>query len=116
MCIRDRFLVQRTLIKIANASGVKIEPEQKRSVRPLWKAVVENQFIMFVLVIGFLLSSAYFTYGYLMQIGIDQGYALYSQFIILIKFMLGQIKLNASIVILLQEFLNTPEFHHLMFV
>ena len=69
------FLVQRTLIKIANASGVKIEPEQKRSVRPLWKAVVENQFIMFVLVIGFLLSSAYFTYGYLMQIGIDQGYA-----------------------------------------
>ena len=69
------FLVQRTLIKIANASGVKIEPEQKRKVRPLWKAVVENQFIMFVLVIGFLLSSAYFTYGYLMQIGIDQGYA-----------------------------------------
>ena len=69
------FLVQRTLIKIANASGVKIEPEQKRNVRPLWKAVVENQFIMFVLVIGFLLSSAYFTYGYLMQIGIDQGYA-----------------------------------------
>ena len=69
------FLVQRTLIKIANASGVKIEPEQKRNIRPLWKAVVENQFIMFVLVIGFLLSSAYFTYGYLMQIGIDQGYA-----------------------------------------
>ena len=30
---------------------------------------------MFLLVIGFLLSSAYFTYGYLMQIGIDQGYA-----------------------------------------
>ncbi len=69
------FLVQRTLIKIANTSGVKIESEQKRKVRPLWKAVVENQFIMFVLVIGFLLSSAYFTYGYLMQIGIDQGYA-----------------------------------------
>jgi mono/diheme cytochrome c family protein len=69
------FLVQRTLIKIANASGVKIEPEPKRNIRPLWKAVVENQFIMFVLVIGFLLSSAYFTYGYLMQIGIDQGYA-----------------------------------------
>ena len=50
------FLVQRTLIKIANASGVKIEPETKRNIRPLWKAVVENQFIMFVLVIGFLLS------------------------------------------------------------
>ena len=69
------FLVQRTLIKIAIASGVKIEPKPKRKIKPLWKAVVENQFIMFLLVIGFLLSSAYFTYGYLMQIGIDQGYA-----------------------------------------
>ena len=69
------FLVQRTLIKIANASGVKIEAETKRKLKPLWKTVVENQFIMFLLVIGFLLSSAYFTYGYLMQIGIDQGYA-----------------------------------------
>jgi len=69
------FLVQRTLIKIANASGVKIEAESKRKLKPLWKTVVENQFIMFLLVIGFLLSSAYFTYGYLMQIGIDQGYA-----------------------------------------
>lgn len=68
------FLVQRTLIKIANASGVKIETETKRNIRPLWRTIVENQFIMFVLVIGFLLSSAYFTYGYLMQIGIDQGY------------------------------------------
>ena len=69
------FLVQRTLIKIANASGVKIEVEPKRKIKPLWKTIVENQFIMFLLVIGFLLSSAYFTYGYLMQIGIDQGYA-----------------------------------------
>ena len=69
------FLVQRTLIKIAIASGVKIEPKPKRKIKPLWKAVVENQFIMFLLVIGFLFSSAYFTYGYLMQIGIDQGYA-----------------------------------------
>ena len=69
------FLVQRTLIKIATASGVKIEPKPKRKIKPLWKAVVENQFIMFLLVIGFLFSSAYFTYGYLMQIGIDQGYA-----------------------------------------
>ena len=69
------FLVQRTLIKIANASGVKIDVEPKRKIKPLWKTIVENQFIMFLLVIGFLLSSAYFTYGYLMQIGIDQGYA-----------------------------------------
>jgi mono/diheme cytochrome c family protein len=69
------FLVQRTLIKIAKASGVKIEAVPKIKIKPLWKTIVENQFIMFLLVIGFLLSSAYFTYGYLMQIGIDQGYA-----------------------------------------
>ena len=69
------FLVQRTLIKIANASGVKIETETKRNITPLWQTIVKNQFLIFIMVVGFLLSSAYFTYGYLMQVGIDQGYA-----------------------------------------
>jgi mono/diheme cytochrome c family protein len=69
------FLVQRTLLKIANASGVKIEAEPKKRLKPLWKLVIENQFLMIIVVVGLLLSSAYFTYGYLMQIGIDQGYA-----------------------------------------
>ncbi len=69
------FLVQRTLIKIANASGVKIEKDTKRNITPLWQTIVKNQFLIFILVVGFLLSSAYFTYGYLMQVGIDQGYA-----------------------------------------
>ena len=69
------FLVQRTLINIANASGVKIETETKRNITPLWQTIVKNQFLIFIMVVGFLLSSAYFTYGYLMQVGIDQGYA-----------------------------------------
>ncbi|MDG1888819.1 MAG: c-type cytochrome [Flavobacteriaceae bacterium] len=69
------FLVQRTLVKIANASGVKIESEPKKNITPLWQTVINNQFLIFIMVVGFLLSSAYFTYGYLMQIGIDQGYA-----------------------------------------
>ena len=69
------FLVQRTLIKIANASGVKIEKDTKRNITPLWQTIVKNQFLIFILVVGLLLSSAYFTYGYLMQVGIDQGYA-----------------------------------------
>ena len=69
------FLVQRTLIKIANASGVKIEKDTKSNITPLWQSIVKNQFLIFILVVGFLLSSAYFTYGYLMQVGIDQGYA-----------------------------------------
>ena len=69
------FLVQRTLVKIANASGVKIETNTKRNITPLWQTIVKNQFLIFIMVVGFLLSSAYFTYGYLMQVGIDQGYA-----------------------------------------
>ena len=69
------FLVQRTLLKIANASGVKIETDTKRNITPLWQTIVKNQFLIFIMVVGFLLSSAYFTYGYLMQVGIDQGYA-----------------------------------------
>ena len=69
------FLVQRTLIKIANASGVKIESEPKKNITPLWETIIKNQFLIFIMVVGLLLSSAYFTYGYLMQIGIDQGYA-----------------------------------------
>ena len=69
------FLVQRTLIKIANASGVKIEKDTKSNITPLWQTIVKNQFLIFVFVVGFLLSSAYFTYGYLMQVGIDEGYA-----------------------------------------
>ena len=69
------FLVQRTLVKIANASGVKIETETKTNITPLWQTIVKNQFLIFIMVVGFLLSSAYFTYGYLMQVGIDQGYA-----------------------------------------
>ena len=69
------FLVQRTLLKIANASGVNIEAEPKKRLKPLWKLVIENQFLMIIVVVGLLLSSAYVTYGYLMQVGIDQGYA-----------------------------------------
>ena len=69
------FLVQRTLLKIANASGVNIEAEPKKRLKPLWKLVIENQFLMIIVVVGLLLSSAYFSYGYLMQVGIDQGYA-----------------------------------------
>ena len=68
------FLVQKTLIKIAAASGVDITPVEKPRRTPIWKAFVQNQFMVFVSVVFLLLSSAYFVYGYLMQIGIDQGY------------------------------------------
>ena len=68
------FLVNKTLNKIAAANGVEIIKKEKRNRTPLWKAYVQNSFLVFVSVILLLLSSAYVGYSYLMQVGIDQGY------------------------------------------
>ena len=66
------FLVNKTLRRFATANNVEIaEAVQRKS---LWKAFVNNQFLMLVVAIFFLLSSAYFVYGYFMQVGVDQGY------------------------------------------
>lgn len=67
------FLVTNTLKKIASANGVVYAEKPKRT--PIWKAFVENQFMVFVSAIFLLLASAYFMYGYFMQVGVDQGYA-----------------------------------------
>lgn len=68
------YLVNNTLRKIAAANGIEIIKAEKEKRLPLWKAYVQNSFLVFVTVIFLLLSSAYFGYGYLMQVGIDQGY------------------------------------------
>ena len=68
------FLVNKTLKSISLKSGVKY-PESKPLFKvPIWKLFVRNQFLVFCSVVVFLLSSAYFAYGWLMQIGVDQGY------------------------------------------
>ena len=67
------FLVNGTLKKIAAANGVEYPEQPKRT--PIWKAFVENQFLVFVTAILLLLGSAYFMYGYFMQVDINQGYA-----------------------------------------
>ena len=67
------FLVTNTLKKIAQANGVEYVTSEKRD--PLWKAFVQNQFLVLVSAIFLLLSSGYFAYGYFMQVGVDQGYA-----------------------------------------
>lgn len=66
------FLVNKTLRKIAAVNGVEFETPEKR--QPLWKAFIQNQFLVLVSVIVLLLGSAYFAFGYLMQVGVDQGY------------------------------------------
>ena len=66
------YLVNKTLRRFASAQNIDLPEESKRT--PIWKAFVQNQFLMIVVAIFFLLSSAYFVYGYLSQIGVDQGY------------------------------------------
>jgi len=69
------FLVNKTLRSIAVANGVVYEREVTEKRMPIWLAFAKNQFLVLVTVIFLLLSSAYYVYGYLMQIGVDQGYA-----------------------------------------
>ena len=66
------FLVNKTLRRIAANNGVAVIEKEKGT--PLWKAYIKNQFLVLVTVILLLLASSYFLYGYLMQVGVDQGY------------------------------------------
>lgn len=68
------YLVNKTLRKIAEANGVQLVSEEAEKRLPLWKAFVKNQFLVLVSVVFLLLASAYFAYGYFMQVGVDQGY------------------------------------------
>lgn len=66
------YLVAKSLTKLSQANGVVQKAEPKK---PLWKVFAQNQFLMLVSAILFLLVAAYFMFGFFMQIGIDQGYA-----------------------------------------
>ncbi len=68
-------LVNNTLKRIAEANGIALEQEKAAKRLPLWKAFAKNQFLVLVSVIFLLLSGAYFAYGWMMQVGVDQGYA-----------------------------------------
>jgi mono/diheme cytochrome c family protein len=67
------FMVNNVLNKIAKKNG--IEVAEKAKSLPIWKAFAKNQFLVLVSVILLMLASAYFIYGYLMQVGVDQNYA-----------------------------------------
>lgn len=68
-------LVKRVLDKIAIANGLETVQAGQKTSTPIWKAFAQNQFLVIVSVIFLLLSSAWFAYGWMMQIGVDQGYA-----------------------------------------
>ncbi len=65
------FLVTKTLNNLAKQNGVEVVKEKGV---PLWKRFVQNQFLVIVSVILFLLFAAYQMFGFFMQIGVDQGY------------------------------------------
>jgi len=65
-------LVNKTLKRVAAANGVVVVEEEPSL--PIWKAYAKNQFLVLVTVILLMLASAYFLYGYLMQVGVDKDY------------------------------------------
>ncbi len=66
-------LVNKTLRRFAEANNVEIYKKKEKS-KPIWVAFAENQFLVLVTIVVVLLMVAYGGYGYLMQVGIDQGY------------------------------------------
>ena len=66
------YLVNKTLRRFAAAQEIDLPEDSKRT--PIWKAFVQNQFLVLVTCIFLLLASGYYVFGFLMQIGIDQGY------------------------------------------
>ncbi|MGB3776533.1 MAG: c-type cytochrome [Leeuwenhoekiella sp.] len=72
MLVAILFLVNNTLTRFATVQGVELPVKEKR--KPIWKAFAENQFLVLVTTIFLLLGGAYFAYGWMMQIGVDQGY------------------------------------------
>jgi mono/diheme cytochrome c family protein len=67
------FLVSNVLNKIAKNNGIEVAAKEKTM--PIWKAYAKNQFLVLVTAIFLLLASAYFVYGFLMQIDVNQNYA-----------------------------------------
>ena len=67
-------LINKTLKSLIPQNGVNIKEKDNKKGIPIWKAFVKNQFLVLVSVVILLLSSAYFAYGYMLQVGVDQGY------------------------------------------
>lgn len=67
------YLVNKTLNRFAEANGIPVRADKPKG-KPIWVAFAENQFLVLVAVIFLLLAVAWGGYGFLMQVGVDQGY------------------------------------------
>lgn len=76
MLVAMLFIVNNMLRKVATINNLPVSEEKNviESAKSLVNAFIKNQFLVFVAVIFLLLSSAYFAYGWFMQIGVDQNY------------------------------------------
>lgn len=63
--------VRKVLTRIAENNGFDVEGEKSMSI---WKAFAKNQFAVFMSVVVLFLVGSYFAFGYMMQVGVDQGY------------------------------------------
>jgi hypothetical protein len=66
-------MVYYVLKRVAQANNIPIKSNV--GLMPLWLAFAKNQFLVLVSVILLLLASAYFAYGYMMQIDVNENYA-----------------------------------------
>ena len=71
------YSVNKLMRNLAKKEGVDVAEDKSPAsvIVAFARAYVKNQFIMVVTAIMFLLVSAYYVYGFFMQIGVDQGYA-----------------------------------------
>lgn len=67
------YLVNKTLKRFAEVNGIPVREEKPKG-KPIWVAFAENQFLVLVAVVFLLLAVAWGGYGFLMQVGVDQGY------------------------------------------
>jgi len=65
-------LVNKTLRRFADEKGLDLDQKPKNT--PIWKAFIQNQFLVLVTVVFLLLAGGYFVYGFFMQVGVNQGY------------------------------------------
>ena len=71
MLVAMLYFVRTVLNKVVEKNNLSVA--EKKSL-PLWKAFVRNQFLVITSVLLLLLAGAYFAFGYMMQVGVDQNY------------------------------------------
>lgn len=71
MLVAMLYFVKTVLSKVVDKNNLTVK--EKKSVN-IVKAFAKNQFLVITSVLLFLLMGAYFVYGFMMQIGVDQGY------------------------------------------